>query len=607
MIWRANMETLINIFRNIGGAGLDVFWLPISIWTLLALLVTAILKIRQDNISLGVHYYSRVALLGSLAAGVIGSALLHYFPVASTNQVMNAKFIVIQNPITITASGPSSVGNWSDPAIWMGILTIIMLFLTTTALLKLLIDFLSLRSFSKSLQFSSVDLMGKISGKNKRLLKNSRSSVQVIFSKNIDVPFTYGCFTKRVVLPHSFADNNEKINMALSHELIHITNGDYLINFAVQTIKALFFFHPLVHKISADIEEYREIYCDQHVLLDNDISKRNYARLLFELSPKPLFKPSLAVNMAVRPSTLKKRIQIMKTKKQSIPPLKWSLSLIMACVLIISGLMACSDIEEGGITSSEVEDVQANVDNVPTGDKPLYLINGLTVDNDILGRLNPDYIESIEVLKDKSATDAYGKKGGNGVIKITVIDRELALNNLLSEKEIKLRQEKRNNNSSIPGEEIFVAVEQNPEIIGGQEALYSGLTYPKRCREAGIEGRVIVQFVVTKQGNVRDTKILRGIGGGCDEAAVKAVESVQWKPGTHKGELKNVKFSQPITFKLAGSDKTDKSTSANLPTFQKLNNQLDELVVTGYGVSGTPETSPLQLKIPSVSGLKKNQ
>lgn len=99
-------------------------------------------------------------------------------------------------------------------------------------------------------------------------------------------------------------------------------------------------------------------------------------------------------------------------------------------------------------------------------------------------------------------------------------------------------------------EKIFVAVEQEPTMKGGQDALYDALEYPRRCRNANIEGRVIVQFVVNIDGSVQDATVLRGIGGGCDEAAVKAIKEMEWIPGRQRGEPVRVKFSQPITFQL---------------------------------------------------------
>jgi len=67
--------------------------------------------------------------------------------------------------------------------------------------------------------------------------------------------------------------------------------------------------------------------------------------------------------------------------------------------------------------------------------------------------------------------------------------------------------------------EVFTVVDEMPEMIGGMESLYGEIKYPRAAVQAGIEGRVFIQFVVDKNGNVRDEKVLRDIGGGCGEAA----------------------------------------------------------------------------------------
>jgi len=99
-------------------------------------------------------------------------------------------------------------------------------------------------------------------------------------------------------------------------------------------------------------------------------------------------------------------------------------------------------------------------------------------------------------------------------------------------------------------EEIFMVVENQPELIGGMEALQSEIEYPKRARQAGIEGRVFVQFVVDEQGNVINPKVVRGIGGGCDEEAIKAVKAQKFRPGTQRGKPVKVRFSLPVMFQL---------------------------------------------------------
>ena len=94
-----------------------------------------------------------------------------------------------------------------------------------------------------------------------------------------------------------------------------------------------------------------------------------------------------------------------------------------------------------------------------------------------------------------------------------------------------------------------------PGFPGGDEArinyLKNSIEYPQMARESGIQGRVFVTFVVEKDGNITDVRILRGIGGGCDEEAVRVIKNMpKWVPGKQRGKPVRVQFNMPILFKL---------------------------------------------------------
>ena len=107
-----------------------------------------------------------------------------------------------------------------------------------------------------------------------------------------------------------------------------------------------------------------------------------------------------------------------------------------------------------------------------------------------------------------------------------------------------------------PSVEIFRVVEQKPEFEGGEAGLLKyvaeNVKYPAMARENGIEGKVIVQFVVDEAGNVSQANVLRGIGGGCDQEALRVVSTMsgKWKPGKQRGRPVKVWFTLPINFKL---------------------------------------------------------
>ena len=99
--------------------------------------------------------------------------------------------------------------------------------------------------------------------------------------------------------------------------------------------------------------------------------------------------------------------------------------------------------------------------------------------------------------------------------------------------------------------QVFVVVENMPELIGGLAAIQREIQYPVIAKRAGIEGRVILQFIVDEQGRLTEPKVVRGIGGGCDEEALRALQTARFRPGTQRGKPVKVKMSLPMTFRLS--------------------------------------------------------
>ncbi|HBV99661.1 MAG TPA: energy transducer TonB [Bacteroidetes bacterium] len=99
-------------------------------------------------------------------------------------------------------------------------------------------------------------------------------------------------------------------------------------------------------------------------------------------------------------------------------------------------------------------------------------------------------------------------------------------------------------------EDFFTVVENMPELIGGLAGLQSSITYPEMARKAGIEGRVFLQFIVNERGEVENPRVIRGIGGGCDEEALKAIQKAKFKPGLQRGRPVRVQYNLPVVFKL---------------------------------------------------------
>lgn len=103
---------------------------------------------------------------------------------------------------------------------------------------------------------------------------------------------------------------------------------------------------------------------------------------------------------------------------------------------------------------------------------------------------------------------------------------------------------------------IFDVVETQPNPPGGMsgwnEYLSKNLKYPTQARRMGVEGTVIVVFVVNTDGSIQDVEVLRGIGGGCDEEALRVVSAApKWEPGKQRGRPVRTRMRLPIRFKLS--------------------------------------------------------
>jgi protein TonB len=104
-------------------------------------------------------------------------------------------------------------------------------------------------------------------------------------------------------------------------------------------------------------------------------------------------------------------------------------------------------------------------------------------------------------------------------------------------------------------EEIFTRVEQMPQFGSGEKELLEYLAkhikYPAIARENGIQGTVVIQFVVDKDGRVTEPVVVREVGGGCDEEALRVIKNMpRWIPGKQQGKAVKVRYTLPVRFRL---------------------------------------------------------
>lgn len=135
------------------------------------------------------------------------------------------------------------------------------------------------------------------------------------------------------------------------------------------------------------------------------------------------------------------------------------------------------------------------------------------------------------------------------------IEEELVIEDMEVDEETEIVVEIYEEEEEVMEEEIFTIVEKMPEFPGGTEKLFKylgqNIEYPPMAKDAGIKGKVYVTFVVDKDGSIADVKVLRGIGGGCDEEAIRVVKGMpRWHPGKQRGKSVRVQYNLPINFIL---------------------------------------------------------
>lgn len=110
-------------------------------------------------------------------------------------------------------------------------------------------------------------------------------------------------------------------------------------------------------------------------------------------------------------------------------------------------------------------------------------------------------------------------------------------------------------NDSISNDSIYFHVDEFPEFPGGEEArmkfIHDNINYPEMAQESGIQGTVYVKFIIEKDGSISNVEIIRGIGGGCDEEAIRILRMMpKWKPAMSQGKPVRIKFNMPFKFTI---------------------------------------------------------
>ena len=148
---------------------------------------------------------------------------------------------------------------------------------------------------------------------------------------------------------------------------------------------------------------------------------------------------------------------------------------------------------------------------------------------------NNTKVDSIVISTVKDWKFSAGVKSGKNVNSIYSINLDLRVTGSLK---------------PISEKEYATSVEEMPMPVGGLYSIQSKIKYPEIAKRAGIEGKVFIQVFIDEDGNVVEAKVIKGIGAGCDAAALDAVKQTKFTPGKQNGKQVKVQVSIPIVFKL---------------------------------------------------------
>lgn len=594
------MNQFIQLIKSAGAYSLDNLWFPLLIWTICTAIAFLVLRLKKMN---PLHqYHLRTAAILALPAGLLLAGMVRMIPDWLSSPEMETAVFVVQNPIQAlpVSAAQEAVISWNEPVFYIGLITGLLLLVSCIQLVRFVNSYITLRRLYgqlKTVPLSSIDAEAS---------ESTGRPVRVAYNDHPLVPFTFGWKQPVVVLPSVIKGDKEKQAMALHHELVHIRRRDYLLQLVLSMIESLFWFHPLIRYGSKEIDTYREISCDQEVLNRHAFSPKKYASLLVQLVPLQTGPGALSVSMAVRESTLKQRIQTMQYHTLYRSSLKRSIVFLLLMVLGITLPIACSDLRgPDAVSMDKLENtsfiisggtVTANGDEIFTlekgsgitstglyalvinlndhgifkisparfdGAKQLGTVSGnviefthgsvnyrIQTESEILNNIN-----SAPIWVDHTATSLTGFTHGS-------VPAGTPLNDFLTRYK---NNSKSSSSASDKKEDFFVVVEKMPEPIGGMAGVQSRVQYPDMARRAGIEGRVTVRFVVNEEGNVENAEVVRGIGGGADQEALRVVRETKFKPGIQRGKPVRVQFALSVNFKLENSDISSGNSSSTPP------------------------------------------
>lgn len=468
------------------------------------------------------------------------------------------------------------------------------------------------------------------------LIRHSRcerldNGIRLVVHRRKLAPFSW---MRYIVI--SETDLKESGHHILVHEMAHIHHRHSWDLLLTEACAWLQWFNPAIWLLKQELQNIHEYEADEEVLRQG-INAKEYQMLLIK---KAVGARLYSIANSFNHSSLKKRITMM-IRKKSNPWARAKYLYVLPLAAVTVAAFARPEISKplDEISSVKVNDLSAvletyadkNVSNpaektklkmkvVDEEGKPIIAATVLVANttNGTITDENGNF--TLEVGTDQSIQVAYI---GMSTVTMSVkdclkkADQTIVLTESDTKKDVKVVASAPQ--TVVSDDQTFSVVEQMPEYPGGMRAglefMARNLRYPTKAREAGKQGRVIVQFVVRKDGSLSDFKVLRPVDPWLDAEAIRVISTMpKWKPGMQEGKPVSVKFTLPVTFMLEGTNHKPKAgdndvvvvgygvqkseESVDVPTI-KLHNPMDELSITGdfkidsVGSSKASRVSPL--------------
>ena len=362
---------------------------------------------------------------------------------------------------------------------------------------------------------------------------------------------------------YAFFPNENVDPDIMRHEMSHISHHHSWDILFAEVMMILQWFNPFIYLYKKELQSLHEYQADRDVVATG-VDKKNYMMLILQQCTAVDFS-GMSNNFSL--ILTKKRIKMI-TKNEKAKGLWWRLlaTLPVLAILMIANTKVTAQEQKAVDKPITVEMGRFEIfddDGTPLQlkDTVIYADDGSYVKFETSDGFQP---ESGEPCKKLTVTSYNADGAPCNNFFITETERRgdtstysietFSISGSLFETLLDVATSKKDT--------VYQIAEEMPVFPGGEQAMMKfvaeNINYPQEAKDKEIAGRVFVSFVVEKDGSVDEVKVMRGIGGGCDEEVVRVVKAMpKWKPGKQEGKPVRVNYMMPFNFKLDTPQKTN--------------------------------------------------